>query len=443
MCVTLLIVGCAGYVDQTSRLRSDLKTGSTHAALASVNQQLGIESITDEPNEDVQNKMLLTLERATLLQALESNQASAESFQSVDDQLEVADLTQDTVGEIAKFLYSDDATVYKASPFEKLLLNSLNMLNYMVMSKSNGAKIEARRFAINRSYLEAQGNDDRAVQTFGSYLAGLAFEQAGEPEKAIRFYGDAYQAASTPELEGVIRSLHQRTGATDPRVSKLLNGKQQQAESGGELVIIVQEGLIPRKVAERLPLGLAVTRVSADPHYQYNMTRKQKAQANRIALKGLVTWVNYPQLKLHHEVIPKVNVSIDGQRHQPLLSLNLKSVVVEYFKRAQGRIIAAAITRTIARAIAGMATESLTNRSAGGPLAFLIGVAVQGTLTAADTPDTRGWVTLPARIHHLRLNVSAGAHTIKVRVGSRLYKKTVQIRKNEIKVINLSRHRAG
>jgi hypothetical protein len=83
--MTLLMCGCAGYVDQTNRLRADLNAGSTQAALASVNQQLGIEKITDDPNTEVKNRTLLTLERATLLQALEANKASAKSFQSVDD----------------------------------------------------------------------------------------------------------------------------------------------------------------------------------------------------------------------------------------------------------------------------------------------------------------------------------------------------------------------
>jgi hypothetical protein len=90
--------------------------------------------------------------------------------------LEVADLTKDILGDIAQFLYSDDAKIYRASPYEKLLINSLNMLNYMVLSKSNGAKIEARRYDINRTYLQEQGSEDGAVQAFGSYLAGLAFE---------------------------------------------------------------------------------------------------------------------------------------------------------------------------------------------------------------------------------------------------------------------------
>jgi uncharacterized protein len=443
LCFALVLAGCAGYVDQTSRIRADLNAGSTQAALASVNAQLGIEKLTDDPTPDAKNRILLTLERATLLQALESNKQSAASFQSVDDQLEVNDLTQDTLGSIAEFIYSGDSKVYKAAPFEKLLLNSLNMLNYMVMGKSNGAKIEARRFDINRNYLADKGSSAPSVQAFGSYLAGLAFEQAGEPNKAMRFYGDAYQTASSPELETTVRLLHHRTGATDPRLSKVLNGPKTTRSETGELVVVVQEGLIPRRVAERLPLGAAVTRVSADPHYRYNMSRKERAQANRIAVKGLVTWVNFPSLKAPRERTPIVNVSVAGQSHQPALSLNLRSVAIDYFKRSQGKIIAAAITRTISRAIAGMATEAITESKAGGPLGFLLGVVVQGTLTAADTPDTRGWVTLPARVHHLRIPLSEGVHTVRVRVGSRLYKKTVKIKTNQITVINLSRHRAG
>ena len=442
-----LSIGCAGYVDQTARMRSELRLGNPEGALADVNSKLGIDSLTDEPDLTRKNATLLMLERATLLQSMERHKTASQTFQTVDDQLEVLDLTKDDLGAVAKYLYSDDAKVYKAPAFEKLLLNPLNMLNYLILENRSAAKVEARRFDINRNFFKERNRSDPAVEVFGSYLSGIAFEQAGEPEQAMRFYADAYGGGGLSGLERVIQSLHQRTGATDPRVRKVYAdpSKPRRTENtSGEVVVIVQEGLVPRRVAKRLPIGLAVTRFQGDPVYQQRLSPKQRAQAQRIAAKGLVTWVNFPQLEVGRGSPTPVRVRINRSTVIPNVILNVKAAAIRYFKKHEGLMIVAAIARTITRAIAASATEAISERAGGsGPVGFLLGLALQGTMTAADTPDTRGWVSLPARIHHVRKRLPVGTHTLSLRIGSRNFTKRIDIKNDQLTVINFSRHRAG
>ena len=42
----------------------------------------------------------------------------------------------------------------------------------------------------------------------------------------------------------------------------------------------------------------------------------------------------------------------------------------------------------------------------------LVSLGTQATLTAADTPDTRSWETLPARIALGRVRVASGHHVV-------------------------------
>ena len=446
ICITLtaLVFGCAGYVDQTARMRGELRAGNAEGALSAINQELGITKLGDEPDLKKKNAVLLMLERATILQALERHKPAAQTFQSADDQLELLDLTSDKVGQIGKLLYSDSATVYKAPAFEKLMVNGLNMLNYLVMGNSNGAKIEARRFENNRSYLKERNLNDNAISAFCSYLAGIAFEAAGNANKAMRFYADAFEAGGLPQLDVAIKRLYQQTGATDARVRSLYEGLDRNAHTGGQLVIFVQEGLVPRKVAKRLPIGFALTRVAAHPAYQFQLSAKQRAQANRVAAQGLVTWVNYPSIEVDKTPPSRIRLRVNQGELEPNLALNLKAAALSHFKKQEGLILVAAISRTVTRAIAGMVADKVARKAKGnGAIGLLLSLAVQGTMVAADTPDTRAWSSLPARIHHLRLNLSPGTHTITIRVGNRNFTRRVLIKENGITVMNFSRLRAG
>ena len=127
----------------------------------------------------------------------------------------------------------------------------------------------------------------------------------------------------------------------------------------------------------------------------------------------------------------------------PNLSLNLKAAAIAHFKKHEGLTLVAALSRTITRAIAGNQADKLARKSGGGPLGLLLSLVIQGTMVAADTPDTRAWSSLPARIHHLRLNLSPGEHTITIKIGNRNFKKRVLIKENGITIMNFSRLRAG
>ena len=74
---------------------------------------------------------------------------------------------------------------YSASPTEKLSLNSYNMLNYLADGDLAGARVEARRFTVMRTYLEDY-DDKHVYGTLGSYLAGFTMEKLGEASSAMR-----------------------------------------------------------------------------------------------------------------------------------------------------------------------------------------------------------------------------------------------------------------
>src|SRR5262249_39807946 len=82
------------------------------------------------------------------------------------------------------------------------------------------------------------------------------------------------------------------------------------------------------------------------------------------------------------------------------------------WKKIEGKIIVSAITRLVARAAAGTAVGlAAGNRSL---LGALLSLGTQATLTVLDTPDTRSWETLPARVAIGRIGVAPGRQVVRI-----------------------------
>jgi hypothetical protein len=139
------------------------------------------------------------------------------------------------------------------------------------------------------------------------------------------------------------------------------------------------------------------------------MSAANAATANRLAAQGLVTWINYPELGKPHGAYDNPSVSLDADWVQLEGALAVDYEAKRAWDDAKGPIMAAAITRMITRIVAGEALRQSTKDST---LGALLSLGTQATLTAADTPDTRSWATLPARVAVGRMRVPPGKHRV-------------------------------
>src|SRR5690554_1997396 len=121
LALTLMVgAGCATYSDHTRAARESLARGDLASGEAQLNEMLGVESSRELPVEWDGQTALAVLERATVLQAMRDYATSARDFSAAEKHLELLDIANDDVGSIGKYLFSDDATKYKAPPTEKL-----------------------------------------------------------------------------------------------------------------------------------------------------------------------------------------------------------------------------------------------------------------------------------------------------------------------------------
>ncbi|MBA2665327.1 MAG: hypothetical protein H0U74_23765 [Bradymonadaceae bacterium] len=462
--------GCASYTDHVRDAQRAIASGQPELAIEIVNAQLKVEESRELPDDLDKNRVLMLLERATLLQALDQYALSARDMMIVDQRLDWLDIGHSDAAKIARYVYSDDAGGYRAPAYERLMLNTLNMVNFLALGDAASARVEARRFQLMESYFLDE--DERAVMPgllgLGNYLAGASFEASQDYNSAVRFYARAWIHGVRPadlreRLIGLFRMT--RYGANElagrDQLAQLIAIAQakgairiidyQRAHQRGDTIILVQTGMVPYRKAHRVPIGEALAYSSHGSRTRYSLSSADRVHAGSLAARGVLTWVNFPALIDYG--LPsgsRATLGINGQPVALGFSTNVSSQVAEAWMGLVPTLMAAALSRTIVRAVAGQATRAATNaalhasgKATGleGVLGWLAGAAVEGTMAATDTPDTRSWTTLPAQIVISRVKLDHGLHVMEVNVNGRTDRKSVGIYTERLNVVNFSRLR--
>lgn len=437
--VSLLLLnqGCAGHAASTLEARSALDAGRPRRAIELLNENLDVDS-EEERVEDIEGENILyILDRATILQQIEKYKLSSRDLQIADKQIEVLDFSTSAADDIGKYLFSDDTGPYRAPAYEKLMINTMNMINYLVRGDLNGARIEGRRFSIMQKFVADHEEQGRSLSGPGSYLAGFIFEKSNKPDDALRYYDEALQCLTYRSLEEPIRRLAARAGYRTPRINQIVGTGQTstpaptqeaQKDNRADILVIVNYGRVPAKIAKRIPIGLALTLVSG------YLSPSDHSRAAYLAGQGLVTWVNYPELGKAKGQWGVPYISIDGNP----VSFDEPFAVDEEARKAwdEGKttVIVSAITRMIARVAVGEGTR----RAVGGIAGALLSLGAQATLTATDTPDTRSWSTLPARIAIGRMRIAPGKHRVDMSVQGSNKRQTIDVQPGGWAVVNLT-----
>ena len=414
------LVGCGGHEARTLKMRTALDVGDAKGAVAAINEELEVGSDKELPKDIQGDNALLVLDRASVQQGEAKFDLSRRDFEAADKAIDMLDLARNAGDSIGEYVFSGSSGKYVAPPYEKLLVNTLNILNYLELGDLNGARVEARRLSVVQKYYRDQLNQkDNPVVGLGSMLAGFTYEKSGETDEALRYYDEALGQASFGSLRDPVRRLAALGNYRSPRIKALLEeGEAKPANDGtGEILFVVGFGRVPHKIPQRIPIGLALTYVSGSisPH--------DHEQANKLAAQGLVTWVNFPSLAPGQGRWATPSLRMGNQFLQLEEAVDVDREVREEWKKIEGKIILSAITRLIARVAVGQGIQSAAGRD--NVVGFLGSLAAQATLTALDTPDTRSWETLPARIAIARVRVPAGTYPIEI--DARGWKRTQKL----------------
>lgn len=427
----LLLQGCSGHEAKTLRMRTALDAGNPGAAIAALNQELGVKDSKDLPSDlKDSDRALLLLDRATIQQSRVKFELSKHDFEASDKAIDLLDLSHGVSDDVASYMFSDSAGRYRAPAYEKLLINTLNMLNYLETRDLSGARVESRRFEVMRKYLKDQtGLVSSGSLSLGSAIAGFTCELSGETDEALRYYDEALADGRFPTFGRSLTPLVSQGSYKSPRLKALLPAESApgtdsgapaaSAKDEGDVLVVVGYGRVPHKIPQRIPIGLALTMVSG------SLSPHDRARANDLAAQGLVTWVNFPALAPSSDYSDKPSVTIDGQPVAVDVAIDLDKEVRAEWKRLEGGIIAKSITRMITRVVAGQGVRAAAGKNEG--LGIFASLVTQATMTALDTPDTRSWETLPARIAIARVRLPAGPHKVELEAREMRRTQAVQL----------------
>jgi uncharacterized protein len=399
------LTGCGGHEARTLKMRTALDAGDARGAIKALNEEMDVDSDDKLPKNLKGDDALLVLDRGSIQQGLVRFDASKRDFEAADKAIDMIDLARNAGDTIGEYVFSGSSGRYQAPPYEKLLINTLDMLNYLEQHDLNGARVEARRLAVMQKYYrDVLGQPQNPVLGIGSLLAGFTYEKSGETDEALRYYDEALQFSGYETLADAVSRLVPQGSYSSPRLKALASKATAAPEDTGEVLFVVGYGRVPHKIAERIPIGLALTLFadSISPH--------DRVAANEIAAQGLVTWINFPSLAPGQGNFATPAVRLDGRYVQLEEALNVDREVRAEWKKIEGKIIVSAITRLIARFAVGQGIQSAAGRD--NVVGLLASLGAQATLTALDTPDTRSWETLPARLAVARVRLPAGRHRV-------------------------------
>ncbi len=452
--------GCATYTDHVREAKQDALQGRTQQAVERLNKAIGAEESHQYPEKLTSENTLMLLERATLLQAIGKYKLAARDMMIADQQLDWLDIGAQGKAKIGKYMFSGSSVKYRAPPFERLLLNTLNMVNFMAVGDYEGAQVEARRFSIVEYFFLNDESKTLLPESLalGNYLGGVAFEATGEYNQAARYYADAYRyGLRTSRFERRLVDLFRITGyggkgkgdavqqlVDRSRAGSVLSFEEYRKQYvDGELLMVVQSGMAPYKEGKKYPVGQAIAYANAHSYnYNYTLSAKEKSRAREMAVSGALKWISFPQLT--EKGLPgqrNVNIFVDGREAAVFMGSNIERQVEHAWERISGALMVAAITRMITRAAAGAGAREATQQATGkSGLGILAQLAVEGSMLAADKPDTRSWSMLPGRIKLARVRLPDGSYPVKVKVAGRTESRNVEIGSG-VRVVNFSRNR--
>lgn len=459
LCLALLTcvtsVGCATrYADEVSRAKTLSLKGDLDEAVAALNERLDVDSELNTPDKLDHNQTLLLLERATLLQAQGKYALSSRDMMIVDDKLEWLDIDKMSISDLSTRMYSASKSNYQAPAYERLLLNALNLINYLADDNLEDARVEARRFAVLEGYFIDDDNHTLlpGLVALGNYLSGAAYEGSRQYAEAAMSYSKAWHfGLRDEELRVRLRDLYRTSGRStspinDPFFDELIKEARQAGplsrddyfdrHQRGDTLVITQYGFAPYKKAAQIPLRQARTRAGIQ-------VRNNAGQVN--ASNQSIHFAQLTTESLPSRSISSPRIRINDQNLALTHGISVTESVRQAWELHEPKLMSAAILRAESRAAIGEGGRAVSTTATANPLIGVLGwIAASGTeaaMSVADQPDTRSWSTLPEYIRIARTQLPEGLHTMESHIHGSGERQLVPVWSTKLNVVNFSKTR--
>jgi len=396
-----LSIGCNAPKENLKVFNTSFETSNYDSAALFAEKKIGQRK---NPNGD---DLLWALQLASVERIRRDYPKSTEFFDKAEEMLKYYD-EQSKAGDIlGSTAVNDNVIPYRGEEYDGVMLNTYKALNFMVEGKPDLARVEFNR-ALDRQRrakekfveeinklnvnLEKEQQKNANVKSnvenptthqllaekypnlnnfqaypdfvnpFATYMAGVFFNLAGDPSKAVDLLKESY---------GMVGS--------NPFIAEDLTATEKALNEGGKLEntvwVIFENGLGPVKEEFRIDLPLFIV-------------------TNQVKYVGIAL----PKLGFRNQAYPYLLVNSDGTDFMTLPVADMDRVVQTEFSKDYPGILTRAIISATAKAVAQYAIEQQ-----GSNAATALSFAVAAYSFASTAADVRVWTALPKDFQVARL----------------------------------------
>ncbi len=373
-----------------------------------------------------QDKILYAMERGRIAQIQGDVETSIASYELAikaireNEERAVVSMTE-AGGQTAAVLVNDNAIPYQGEGYERVLLHHFQAMNYLAAGDLTGAGVEVRRANSEQQKARqryeqqmaksgggrSQGSGsvqvgyermdelasrvaDSFLNAYTFYVSAIIYELLDQPNDA---YIDYRRALEIFPENRYLRADVLRLGkelAMDEDLARLADvlgdsggsaAGPLTASGSGELIVLFEDGFVPRKHEVEAPVPVPGVR-----HFSFIAFPVYTAR-----------WQNSIPLAVHEKG------TLLGTT-EPICHVG--ALAVKALQESVPAIVARQILRATAKAVAmRQASENL------GPLGEL-GAILYSVIT--ENADLRSWLTLPDTAQVMRLSLPAGRHLLRL-----------------------------
>jgi hypothetical protein len=397
--LAMLGSGCAGdYVAKTRGVRQAYQSYDYDRALAGL----------DPSKAPTIDQLLVLLDRGMLLHAAGRYEESIQVLAQADKLSANLDFT--SISEQAVTALSNEREkTYRGEDFEKLMISVLQALNYAQLGRDEDALVEVRR--VNERIRKMVSEEKKPYEqlAIARYLGGVLYEDEGNEDDAFIDYYEAYKLTPSSSFlaEPVLRlakqtgrdQIYEQVKAKFPELSAEPVGKGQ-----SQIVIIVEAGLAPQKESTNKNYdGSSGPQLIAIPMFKDR-------------------WAG-----------GAAKVRVDGLEQQASTVTSLSQVAKVHLEDRVGKLVAKQFAAMAVKAGLAAGVGALAKDQRLGVLAFIL-------LNAANVPDLRSWLSLPAEFQVSRFRVTPGLHDVVIQAGGQTTQHPVDVKPGRITVLSVRRY---
>lgn len=427
----LLLPACASPIDVDQQMLPHLQAGDPAGALAVLEDSRDQYGTKDE--------VLYDLERGMLAHYAGRYRESNRSFEAAKRLAELH-YTKSVSLEASTWLANDNTRPYYGENFERALLHVFGAINYQALGQRDEALVEIRQldFFLRRLVDEAGQQNRYRDDAFSHYLAGIFFENDGEPDEARIAYQKALEAYTahaelygTPAPESLVWDAARLAepepeGEARTALGGHLFGQRLFGEDvarRGRVLVLHYNGRAPYKIDTFVDIAFFQGWPYVNQIEVEGEAERQVARASQIATSLFandVVRVAFPAYRRVPRRIRYMEVErVGGTRtRRAELMTDVGAIARLDLEDRIHRVRAKAIARAVVKYALGKAAEAAAREAGGDDYGDLAGavVAVSSALarTASEVADKRAWFTVPDQIWMAVLDLEPGEHRLRL-----------------------------